>query len=200
MAMAYKMILSKYYGVNVSGNVTTVHPYPDPVTGLLKYMELEIDPSFTDVILDGGELPALHENIACCNVQDMQKIDGLEKLLPLDRFIFEGIVVVRIKDVTEREVMSNIKNTLLDTHSISERKNFDVLQNQLRTLAGLPSIRVGIAPFFKINNHYLFQKHILKTVLFCRNVFLQNPNKKYSTRYMNIFKRRRSPDYFKHNR
>jgi hypothetical protein len=43
--------------------------------------------------------------------------------------------------------MSNIKNTLLDTHSISERKNFDVLQNQLRTLAGLPGIRVGIAPF-----------------------------------------------------
>jgi hypothetical protein len=78
MAMAYKMILSKYYGVDVSGNVTTVHPYPDPVTGLLKYMELEIDPSFTDVILDGGELPALHENIACCNVQDMQKLMDLK--------------------------------------------------------------------------------------------------------------------------
>ncbi len=120
---AYKLILSKFYGQKIQGNVTSVFKYVNPGNGLINYFELDIDPTFIDVTaLD--ELPDFDCNIQCSNVADIPKLDMLQKLIPLDRFRFEGISIVRIKDVTQREAINNIKNILLEQHSFDDTEIF----------------------------------------------------------------------------
>ncbi|MEI9809303.1 MAG: hypothetical protein WDO16_16345 [Bacteroidota bacterium] len=43
MFFAYAMILKKYYGYTAPEWLRSVYPFPDPASGLIKYLELHID-------------------------------------------------------------------------------------------------------------------------------------------------------------
>ncbi|WP_152616779.1 hypothetical protein [Flavihumibacter solisilvae] len=155
---AYKLILAKFYGQKVDGNVTSIIGIKNPVSGLVNYYEIDMDPTFIDVFaLDA--LPHINNLNACCSLSDVMKIDSLRELLPLDRFRFEGITIVRIKDVTQREVISNIKNILLDNHSFDDSGLFTQLEQEMQTLIGMPNVKMGIIPFFKVNGHYVLEQY-----------------------------------------
>ena len=162
---AYLMVLNKFYGLDLNANAASVYPVIDKITGLNKYLEVEVDASFVDVKLK-GELPALEKPPSCMHLTDLLKIPDLHKLLPLDGFQFEGISIIRIKNVTEREAISEIKNSLLTVHSFADSEAFEGLQHQMQKLIGARDVKIGIAPFFKVNDHYVFAEHL------SRNSFL----------------------------
>ena len=152
---AYQLILTRLYNMKIGGIATSIHPYKCPDSGLDKYLELEMDTRFIDVS-SIGNLPKLHE--ACgwegCNcVGDIMNVPGLEECLPLSHFQFEGLVIVRIKEVTEREVINNIKNSLLNIHSFADQEVFHELQTEMQNLLGVHGVQTAIKPFFSINNH-----------------------------------------------
>lgn len=152
-AGAYQILLNRLYNVKVDGTVTSVHPYKCPDTGLERFMELELDTQFIDV-KPKKALPDLPEQFCrCCRISDLVRIPDLEKHLPLEDFEFEGMVIVRIKDVTEREIITKIKNSLLNIHSFADHEVFKELQVQIRNLLGVDGIHTAIKPFFKVNNH-----------------------------------------------
>lgn len=169
LIMSYQMVLNKYYGLTLNGNTTSVHPFIDPVTGLKKYLELELDANFIEV-KPIGELPFWEEYMTCTHLTDLLKIPNLQESLPLHKFEFEGMVIIRIKDVTEREVISEIKNLLLKVHSFADIIGFENLQEQMQQLLGLPDVRIGIAPFFKINNHYVFYENLNQNSFLLKHV------------------------------
>jgi hypothetical protein len=118
-------------------------------------MELEMDTRFIDVHAK-GELPKLENDCACrgCSrVSDILHIEGLFEALPLSQFEFEGLVIIRIREVTEREVISNIKNSLLNIKSFADQEIFHELQTEMQNLLGVPGVQTAIKPFFSINNH-----------------------------------------------
>lgn len=156
MACAYQLVLSRLYDIKVQGQITSVHPYQCPFTSLDKYMELELDTRFIDVKIK-GELPELPEECAfdCTDIQDIMCVPNLEKTLPLSLFEFEGMVILRIREVTEREVLNNIRNRLLDIHTFADSNVFQDLQRQVQNLLGVPGIHTGIKPLFKVNNHFV---------------------------------------------
>lgn len=150
---AYQILLNRLYNIRVDGTVTSVHPYKCPDTGLERFMELELDTRFIDV-KPTNALPDLPEHFChCCRISDLMRMTDLEKHLPLEDFEFEGMVIVRIKDVTDREIVTKIKNSLLNIHSFADHEVFKELQVQIRNLLGADGVHTAIKPFFKVNNH-----------------------------------------------
>ncbi|HEX7903565.1 MAG TPA: hypothetical protein VF487_06785 [Chitinophagaceae bacterium] len=155
LQFAYGMILRKYLDYNIPDNARSVHPYVDPQSGLTKYMELRIDARFIDV-KPVDEMPVLPESIMCQRTNTIMSIDELIEKVPLEKFVFEGISVVRVNDVTEQEVISLIKNKLLDLSAIPDEAAYTDLEQYIRSLVGIKDIRVGLTPFLKVNGHYVY--------------------------------------------
>lgn len=158
---AYRIILHKFYGFDFGGSTFSIQPFNDPSTGLTRYLELRIDPQFIDVKAL-RELPACDFGETKHKTTDVLKIPHLQELLPLDMFEFEGIAIIHITDVTGREVINEIKNELLNIHSFVDAEVFNRLQLQMQNLLGLPDVKIGLTPFFKVNEHYVFAEQYYK--------------------------------------
>src|SRR4030095_2889711 len=148
------------YNVQVEGEMTSIHHFVCPETHLDKYMELTIDAQFIDVILE-GELPELNTNqLNLLYFHDVVKNEALLKQVPLDRFRFDGCVILRIHEVTEREIINKIKSNLLNIHSFADEKIFGELDYQMQNLAGVHQLHTAIKPFFMVNNHLVLSEII----------------------------------------
>ena len=163
---AYNLILRKYCNYHAQEIVSSVHPYHDPHSGLLKYMELQLDTRYIDVRFIGSHLPIPEDFI---NKKDhgLLSLVELQHNIPIEQFAFEGIVIGRVVDVTEREVISQMKTELLNLNAFSEGEVYHKLQDLVQSLIGLKDIRIGITPFFKVNGHYVFSElHNSNSLLF----------------------------------
>jgi hypothetical protein len=150
---AYQLILDRLYHVKVDGKITSVHPYQCPDSGLQHFMELELDTRFIDVV-PYKPLPELPPEFCnCCTQLSELANSDVCNMLQLQDFRFEGLVIVRIKDVTEREVINKIKNSLLSIHSFADLDVFKELQVQIRNLLGVDGVHTAVKPFYRVNNH-----------------------------------------------
>lgn len=166
MNFAYSMILKKYHGYPAPDISRSVYPFQDPGSGLIKYLELQIDARFIDV-RPAGEMPELPENVVCPRTNKVMRPEELQQQLPLNQFVFEGIAVVRINDVTEQEAISRMKNSLLTINAFSNASVYKELQAYMQSLIGLKDILIGITPFFKVNGHYVYSElHNSNSLLF----------------------------------
>ncbi len=163
---AYNLILKKYCNYHTPEFVSSVHPYHDPHSGLIKYMELQLDTRYIDVRYTGSHLPIPEDFI---NKKDhgLLSLEQLQHNIPIEQFAFEGIVIGRVIDVTETEVISQMKSELLNLNAFSEGVVYHKLQDLVQSLIGLKDIRIGITPFFKVNGHYVFSElHNSNSLLF----------------------------------
>ena len=97
---AYNLILRKYCNYHAPDFVSSVHPYHDPHSGLIKYMELQLDTRYIDVKYTGSHFPIPEDFI---NKKDhgLLSLEELQHNIPIEQFAFEGIVIGRVIDVTE---------------------------------------------------------------------------------------------------
>ena len=164
--MAYGLILKKYLGYNSPDTTRSVYPSEDTQTGLTRYMELRIDARFIDVN-PVGEIPKLPDSILEHRTNRIMTISELMEQVPLDKFVFEGIAVVRVNDVTETAVISAIKNKLLEINAFSDANVYTELEGYIQCLIGLKNLSIGITPFFRINGHYVYSDlHNNNSILF----------------------------------
>ena len=155
ISMAYKLILEKFYKINLARNVTSIYSAPDAEKGLNNYLELEIDPFFIDVTCS-GKLPVLPENYMdrCFTTNDLLNYPQLLEKLPLDQFLFDGIALLYIHDVTEKEAIRSIKEILKNADLFSDRKQIERLQQEIRYLLNMQGIEIGITMFFDMNKQF----------------------------------------------
>jgi hypothetical protein len=153
-SLAYNIILRKFYSVAVPAIASSVHPFPDPETGLITYLELNLNAQFVDVKLIN------HDFILPTNFSPQRSLDieELKEVFPLDNFQFEGIVVIDVLDVTSDQIIAEIKNTLLNINSISDVTLYKELETHIQTLVGLRDIEIGVSPFFTMNNVLLYSE------------------------------------------
>ena len=100
LQFAYGLILKKYLGVNSPESSRSIHPYPDKETGLTRYLELRIDARFIDVN-PMDEMPQLPESILNQQTNNIMTMAELMEKIPLEKFVFEGVSVLRVNDVTK---------------------------------------------------------------------------------------------------
>ena len=163
LKLAYNLILRSFYSWDLPAVASSVHSFIDPDTGLTKYLELKLNAQFVQVTKtdDSLELPASYQ------VQKALDMDDLRKTFPIDNFRFEGLVVIDVTDVTSEQVIAEIKNTVLSINGISDAAVYDTLQQHIQTFLGLNDVTIGITPFFKIGDFYLFSDlHYRNSLLF----------------------------------
>ncbi len=129
-------------------------------------MELKIDARFIDVN-PVHEMPALPEGIINQSTNTIMSIAQLMEHIPLDKFVFEGVAIIRVNDVTEEEVIGKIKNRLIDESAFSDASTYTELETYIQALIGIKGTSIGITPFFKINGHYVYSDlHNSNSLLF----------------------------------
>lgn len=94
-------------------------------------------------------------------VNELLQQEELVMQVNLEEVIFEGLGIVHIRNLTERTVVSNIKNLLLDYRCLSEEEGFEKLNSLIRDLAGSAELRIGITSLFCINKKYVFPSLLL---------------------------------------
>ncbi|MBL7749235.1 MAG: hypothetical protein JNM19_17485, partial [Chitinophagaceae bacterium] len=152
---AYGLILKKYMGYNSPETSRSVYPFLDNATGLTRYMELRLDGRFIDV-QPIGEMPKMPDSMLDQVFNRILSLDELMVQIPLDKFVFEGLTVIRINDVTEQAVIAEMKNRLLDINALPEATAYADLENHIQNLIGMKDVTIGVTPFFKINRHYVY--------------------------------------------
>ncbi|HVG13807.1 MAG TPA: hypothetical protein VM935_02565 [Chitinophagaceae bacterium] len=173
LSLAYNIILRKFYSLQVPVIASSVHPFPNSESGLTNYLELKLNAQFVDVKLKGDfTIPTTFAP------QRSLEVEELKEIFPLEHFQFEGIVVIDVADVTTDQVIAEIKNTLLNINASSDITVYEELQPHVQSLIGLKDVKVGITPFFTMNNIYLYSEtHYSNSLLFKHGNVLPNRDK-----------------------
>ncbi|MBW8688386.1 GAF domain-containing protein [Chitinophaga rhizophila] len=150
----YKLILEKVYGFPVDYRNEIIHHITLPDSnGLKKYVKLQIDARFVDVIVK-GDLPKLtYDNI--CRTKFSP--ESLQEMLPLRNFSLEGFVIWTIQDVTKDEVQNSMKNLILNMHDGNETQTYRRMEEEICSLMQQEDLSVHIVPVPKINGRYVLE-------------------------------------------
>lgn len=164
LCLAYDVLLKKFFSHKTSLTANSIHALKDAF-GLTKYYDLKLNAQFVEVKLSNKdfELPKDFTPGQTLNV------DELMDLLPIENFQFEGLVVVEVNDVTQEQVIVEIKNSLLSINSFSDVGIYDRLQESVQSLIGLKNVNIGITPFLKLNDCYLYAEALYKNSILFRN-------------------------------
>lgn len=163
---AMGLVIKKYMGYKSPENFRLVYPYYNTKTGLTRYMEIRMDGRFIDVN-PVGKMPEMPKSIMNPHSNSIMTISELMEHVPLDQFVFEGVSIIRVNDMTETEAITKLKNRLLDISSFSDTSVYTELEYYVQCLIGLKGLAIGITPFYKINGHYVYSDlHNSNSILF----------------------------------
>ena len=162
---AYALIMKMYYGVTINMEKYFLYTLIDPTTGLKKHYRIELNPNFCEIILK-GELPNLSKDDIKHLLDNLNNLQEWMDYLPSHLFEFQGIIIFKLRDQTNEEVLSRIKDDLLKRDSIVNKEGFDQLENRFRSLFQLPELKLGIAGYQKSSNSFMnFGKRIVRSIL-----------------------------------
>jgi hypothetical protein len=141
---AYANILKRFYNVDPEFDSPIIFTGPDPQTGLDRHFKISIDLRFVEIKC-AGALPALTPDDVRLLLANPTKLEVWFNLLPPANFEFHGFVVFNALEVTHEQVLSALKNDLLEKDALSVTAKFQELQNKLRVLLKRPHLRLGLA-------------------------------------------------------
>lgn len=162
---AYGAIMQMFYGITLQLDKTIVYTLQNPKTGLRRYYRVDINPKFCEIILN-GDLPQLSEEDIKYLIDHLYDLDTWMKYLPPDLFEFQGFVIFKLTDITTQEILSRIKESLLERDSIVNQSGFQLLESEFQSLLQLSDLRLGIAAYHKGKNSFInFGKRICRSIL-----------------------------------
>jgi hypothetical protein len=167
LKLAYRTILSKFYDIELPGGNSFICAYPDPSADIYNYFELEWDPQFVN-ITTSMDLPTLSEEFKskCYHSDDVLLDRELLEVLPLNQFVFEGIMIVYLRIVTEREAIEKIKQILKDETALTNAAATADIEQQIRYLLNMRAVKVAISSFYNIEREISFTSFNHYTKLF----------------------------------
>ena len=145
------LILQQFYNVRINFDKPILFTIRNPINGLDKVYKIEIGRQFFEVV-SKRELRPIDPRIIKFLTEKVYDVDlWLQYIRPED-FEFRGFMILRMVDVTEQEMVSSIKYDLLEKNAVSRKESFTAIQHKLRSIFGLPEIRLGLAYFDSDNN------------------------------------------------
>jgi hypothetical protein len=144
LLLAYQLIVERVYGIDLGADAPVIFTAADPATGLDQHFRLQFDWRFVNVEVRGPKPPLTDEARRRLRTGRVD-CDDLRALLPPERFLLRGFMIVKAVDVTDQEVLSSLKRDLIDKDSIVSHAQFQGLQAKLRTFFRRPELRLGLA-------------------------------------------------------
>ncbi|MBA9076852.1 MULTISPECIES: GAF domain-containing protein [Rufibacter] len=146
--MLYFLILEKFYGVQVPHDEFLIYTVPDYQLGLYRHYNVEINTQFLD-ITNTEPLPPLDEEAIQHLLDNIRDMDVWMEALPPRLFEVNGFYTLHLVDVTEQEVLSSLKNDLLERDVMLAADRFEQLQEKVRIYFKRPHLQLGVAAFHK---------------------------------------------------
>ncbi|MGV3540499.1 MAG: GAF domain-containing protein [Rufibacter sp.] len=146
--MLYFLILEKFYGVQVPHDEFLIYTVPDYQLGLYRHYNVEINTQFLD-ITHTAPLPELDEEAIQYLLDNIRDMDVWMETLPPRLFEINGFYTLHLVDVTEQEVLSSLKNDLLERDVMLAADRFEQLQEKVRIYFKRPHLQLGVAAFHK---------------------------------------------------
>ncbi len=140
---AYQAILYQFYGVEETEKERIVLQKTNE-NGLKDYFHMSFDPRFCEITLK-GELPQFKDD----DIEDLlRNLDDLPlwmEKLPPSLFEFRGFAIYSLTKATSVEVVSQIKEALLEQGSVLNQAKIEVLESNLRSMLRIPDLKIGIS-------------------------------------------------------
>ena len=165
---AYEFLLEEWAGVEADLRYTVVLTVHDDEAGLDRHFSLDVDPRFVSVRpVRDIEKPS-PADIARL-LAEPTNLDLWAEALPPDAFEFDGMTVIIPVDVTLHEVISRLKNDLIEKDSMASPERIDRLERRLRNLMGCPQLSLGLIAFDRRANVEAIEgaRAVGKSILLC---------------------------------
>ncbi|WP_192823440.1 GAF domain-containing protein [Rufibacter sp. LB8] len=146
--MVYFLILEKFYGVKVPHEEFLIYTVPDYQLGLYRHYNVEINTQFLD-ITHTQPLPELSAEDIKNLLDNIRDMDVWMAAIPPNLFEINGFYVLHLVDVTVQEVLSSLKNDLLERDVMLAPDRFEQLQEKVRIFFKRPHLQLGVAAFHK---------------------------------------------------
>ncbi len=137
------IILHEYYGIEKQEESPYRFQVFEPETGLEKHFQINIDATFVDLVakkkpkrLKKAEIFEL--------LNELGDVDLWKQKIDIDNFEFHGLVKYDVIDVTEPEVISRLKDELLEKDAITTMEHVKKLDAKLQSIFNTPDIHMGI--------------------------------------------------------
>ena len=145
------------------------------------------DPRFVSVRLVRDLEKPSSEDIARL-LAEPTNIELWTEVLPPDAFEFDGMTVITAVDVTPHEVISRLKNDLIEKDSMASPEKIDRLQHRIGNLLGCPELSLGLIAFDRQANVEAIEgaRAVGKSLLLCDDCAPTCPNRADSC-YAGIF-------------
>lgn len=143
---AYLPILQQLYGVDVGFERSLILSLMCPVTRLERHFQIVLNYDFLRILTPSG-LPPLSPADQERIFREAVNVELLKELLPPERFLFEGVMVVEAFEVTTQEAMSGLKQELIDQNSLLHRDRLSIVQEKMRSLLQLPDLAIRVGAF-----------------------------------------------------
>lgn len=145
------MILQQFYNTRINFDKPILFTIRNPQSGLDKVYKIDVGRQFCEIVAR-GEIRPIDPGIIKFLTEKVYDVDLWLQYLRPENFEFRGFMVLRMADVTEQEMVSSIKYDLLDKDALSRPESFTAIQHKLRSIFGLPQIRLGLAYFDSDNS------------------------------------------------
>ncbi|MFT5144944.1 MAG: GAF domain-containing protein [Rhodothermales bacterium] len=140
---AYHFILERLYRTPSDFSLPFVVGRRHPDTGLERFFQIEFDTRFVEVKVR-GQKPRLSAQEIADLLEDPLNLSRWMELLPAARFEFEGFGLLGATDVTNQQLLSLLKDDLLDHRDFTADKGLELLQGHLGSLLEIQNLDVGI--------------------------------------------------------
>ncbi|MCC2548131.1 GAF domain-containing protein [Hymenobacter sp. BT175] len=140
------LILEKIYDVKMPEQGTFILTVPDYSIGLYRHYSLSYDSTFLDVRVVGEKPKLTAEDVEHLK-HNLHRSELWRELLPARFFELEGFQIMHLVDVTEQEILSELKYDLLERDVLQASDRLEQIQEKLRVLFGRPSLQLGIAAY-----------------------------------------------------
>jgi hypothetical protein len=136
-------ILNKFYNQNLSFNTNEILTLTHVDKGIEKHFQTIMNFDFVDVNVT-GELPQLSQLEINHLIHHYDDDDLWTKLLPLNQFTFSGFTIGTLNDITQIEVLTQLKHWISQENSYLDENNFlETLSKYLKSYLQLEDLVCG---------------------------------------------------------
>ncbi|WP_201978468.1 GAF domain-containing protein [Hymenobacter rubidus] len=144
--MAYHLILHRVYGAELPSLGTIVFTVPDYKIGLYRHYGVDFNSDFVTVKVV-GEPPVLSPEQIELLLHNRHRPEYWREILPSEHFDLEGFNYLQLVDITDQEILSELKYDLLERDVLQTPARFEQIQEKLRVLFAQPALQLGIAAY-----------------------------------------------------